>query len=483
MQPEDWNLLIELAKRSGVAPERVSSLQRRWAQEAHPAAPLTLLAGHSKAIQLLLARWMSVDAAAAFVDAGNQPLVIGPAPTTLQPPLGKWAGFTHKSMKGHLIALAASDALLPSVVESLGSFGVIDQAVLVSFIDQPLNHGERRLASSLASIAKIGKCLVVALPGYEISEKEVNETAALARRILEIGGFNANRCGGTAVWFTEESHKRPGALGSPDNLLSCESSEDDHQEVLIRVLESLLRDFERGASAEPMIRALNEEDQKDAIHQFASLISRLGQTLSDSVRHGAYRDTETLRKAATDLIIKCTAGSGIDAAAMNYLETLRPGAKAGLRSQMALVSSNLDLNIAAQPVPANSLQTVASGSDIKRWLITALAGAAGYAGAWCVGGLMFQPWLQGLVSNVAGGLLAIAGWLAAGFFGSRMVSRTRKIAAIAQLDTVTTKPPLVGWGVVEQHLNAWFINLISSPPASIAQHCAEFRARFSLTNS
>jgi len=482
MQPDDWDLLVKLAKRSGVGPENVTTLQQRWEHKDHPSGPLTLLAGHSKAIELLLSRWMSLDVAEQFVNAGAQPLVIGPEPARLQPPVGHWPILVQQSMKGHVLALVASDALTHSLTAALSSFGVINQAVLVSFIDQPLNSGERKLARSLSSLASVGKCLVVALPGYEIAEKEVNEAAALARRILESEGFTGNRCGGSAVWFTEDSHTRAGALSNLDELLLCDPSANDHNEVLLAALDGLIKVIEKAGNLEPLSRPLDEDERKELRDQFEALVSRLGRKLMDSAKQGAFGDNEALSKASKEIVKEWTARSGSGTETMNYIESVRPGAKFGFRSEVEDFSVNLKLNLdvlAHSKVERNSRK---SSSKVNRSVVALLAAVLGYLGGSELVRLIFQQWLQGLLSILCGGLLAvvsaIAGWFLAGCFGKE--KKRQSSDHVSSASDLLPKPLIVGWDTMEQHLNAWFLGVITAPPESIAQHCADLRARLSI---
>lgn len=500
--PDAWRLLAELAALSKtVIPERITTLRRRWEQPPHPAAPFTLLTGGLKALQLLLARWLGVETARKFQEAGGQPLVIGPAPETVRPPLGAWPQVKMPlALPGHLLVLASAAEIPPTTAEALSSLGVLAQGVLVTQLSQPFSVGERRLAGSMAGLAASGKALVIALPSEELSPQETLESAALGHRVLEHAGFDAHRFAGAKVWFTEGSATRPEALARVEDLLAPSSQDQDHapgDRLLRASLAELLAEIEKAASAERPGRKLDAADLAESLDQFRKLLARLGKTLQTKAGAGAFQDTAALRQAVLATIAGWSVGGGIEDATLALFESQRPGVRAGFTSMMQNLVGSLTLEV---PAPAAvSGPQAGSSSSLMRFLLpvgVALGGGAiAYTAASILAAPLLQPWLQGLVSNAAGGLGLLLGWGAARFFTRRLAPPPPANAAAGQggayeppawartgtSRAIGSAPHVAGWPAVEEPLMTWFTTLFTSQPATIAEQITGLRSQLSLS--
>jgi hypothetical protein len=500
--PDIWRLLAELAALSKtVVPERITTLRRRWEQPPHPAIPFTLIAGSAKTLQLLLARWLGVDVARRFQEAGagGQPLVIGPAPETVRPPLGAWPQVKMPlALPGHLLVLASAEDLPPATAEALSSLGILGQAVLVTLLSQPFSTGDRCLAASLATLSATGKALIVALPSDDLSPQETLEAAALGHRVLEHAGFDSHRFAGAKVWFTEGSATRPEALGRVEDLLAPSSQDQDHAPAvrLLRAsLAKLLAEIEKAASAERPGRRLDTADLAESLDQFRKLLARLGKTLQAKAATGAYQDTAALRQAVLATIAGWSAGSGIENASLALFEAQRPGVRAGFTSMMQNLVGSLTLEVPAPPTaaPPQTLSSFSLTRLLLPWGVALGCGAIGYTAASLLATTLQQPWLQGLISNVAGGLCLLIGWVVARFFTRRPLPLP---PAEAGKGGAATAPPawarpgassatgraphVAGWAAVEEPLITWFTTLFTSPPATIAEQISALRSQLSL---
>jgi hypothetical protein len=114
---------------------------------------------------------------------------------------------------------------------------------------------------------------------------------------------------------------------------------------------------------------------------------------------------------------------------------------------------------------------------MKRMGFAALSAAVGYALVRLASTTAFQPWMQGLLGSMAGGLCAIAGW----FIGGHFTGHPGGIGH-APVQPSTPKPTIIGWPAVEQKLQLWFNDLFIKNPASITEQCAALRTRLQLSS-
>lgn len=223
----DWDALQTLARRVGLAAERVGLLRRRVEDLAsRPGSPYVLVVGRPDAgIELLLARWLAPEVAEELQKVGDRPLVIGATPSEVRPRLGVWPTWKwSKYGPGHLIALRTAGKPAADTLAQLLSLGYVDQVVLVTRLGQPLHMQERETSQVLAALAATVRVLVVGLPGEEPTASELTEVSAFAANPMHLAGFRDGRCLGTGIWFTGGA-KRNGTISDVAAFLAVDSAD------------------------------------------------------------------------------------------------------------------------------------------------------------------------------------------------------------------------------------------------------------------
>ncbi len=473
----EWDLLRSLAVQARIAPERINGLEARWEQDRpRPGAPYTLLVGQPAVLELLLARWLGPEA------VGDRPLVLGPQPDRVQPPLGRWPTRRHH-LPGHVLVLGTAYPLTPAQEAALASLGFLDQAILVTSLSQPLSQPERELAGSLRAIAATLRVLIVALPSDEMSSGEQAELTDYAVAQVAAQGFSTDRCPGAAIWFTEGSDKRAGALPPIEEWLTPRETDvrAGRDGMLRQALDNLLSEIDKADVQQAGID-VPDEDLNHCIGQFNHHLTGLGEKMVQMAELGEFKTTEQARRFFVDAVHGWTNGQGLPATTLTYAEMVRPGVKAGLAAEVEAAAFLLEYVPSENPDPLslgsiNKLQTPMSLINHAKYILYAVLIGLGTALAllllttW-----LLSPWLALPLSMVVGIVAALFAY----------ILRSRSFPLLAEPSPTLSVAPqkttsaLRGWSQIEQRLSTWFSSRLRCAPPSVRQECERLRALWQL---
>jgi hypothetical protein len=464
----DWDRLRALCTRAGLPPERIDRLQK--AQAGTPSRGATLLlAGAQGTLALLLARWLGLEAANALNAAGTAPLVIGPAPDTVQPPLGRWPTLVRRELgAAHVVAVRSAGALSASLRSALAGLGTFDGAWLVSRLSQPFSAEERQLADSLAPLAATARAVFVALPSEEGSEAERAELAAYGVAQLQAHGFHG-RCLGAGVWYTEGDRPAGSIQRLGDWLTARPEEVQAGRSAAGRLaLAELLAEIEK-APDRPPETALAQEEVDDLTRKFAGYVGDLGRRLGSLADAGEFADRAACRRFAADTLRGWANRTSLEGMLLDYVESARPGIKAELPSQASAAAELILFEPAARRTsPQRGL--LAPGA-VRKLGIAAAAALAAFALIYGIGLVFLQGWFTIFLANLG----ATAAGIAAFAYAGRQAAGAPRDAP-APLEP-TTVP---GWASAELQLTNWFNGRARSQTPTLRQECAAIRSQFQL---
>lgn len=479
----EWDLLRSLAGQARIAPERINVLQARWEQNGpRPGAPYTLLIGQPAVLELLLARWLGPEAAGEMAAAGDRPLVLGPQPDKVQPPLGRWPT-RRQQLPGHVLVLRAAQPLTPAQEAALASLGFLDQAILVTSLSQPLSQTEREVAGSLRAIAATLRVLIVALPSDVLSPGEQAELTDYATAQMAAQGFGTDRCTGAAIWFTEGSEKRAGALSRIEEWLTPRETDvrAGRDGMLRQALDNLLSEIEKADVQQASID-VPDEDLDHCIGQFNHHLTGLGEKMVQMAELGEFKTTEQARRFFVDAVHGWTTGQSLPATTLTYAETVRPGVKAGLAAEVEAAASLLEY------VPSENAKPLSPGSTnelqapmslmkhARSFLHAILIGVVTAVALFLLATLLLAPWLALPLSLVVGIVAALLAYI----FRSRSFPLPVVPSPTLSMPPQKTPPALRGWSQIEQRLSTWFSSRLRHAPPSVQQECERLRAMWQL---
>lgn len=508
----DWESLQNLASRVGGPTEKVSLLRRRMeAPPSRPGSPYTLVAGlQDSGIELFLARWLGPEVAEELKRTGERPMVIGPRTGEVQPRLGTWPTFKVTSIEtGHLIALRTIARPTADILAQLASLGLIDQAVLVTRLGQPLQMREREVASSLAPFAATVRVLVVGLPGEEATENELAEVSAYAVKQMRQAGFRGGRCVGAGVWFTE-GKEAPGAISDLRSFLSVDQASVafGRHGMNATALAAVIDEIRQKADLLPAAPAPVAEDECDRlIREFERYLTDIGQEIGRDVQKPLAMSAERLRKQVQDTIRSWGAYTTIEGHWLKYVERIKPGTQRELLAKVDDAIGLLDYHPGTGPgvpIPAadssspnnrgavdaeDSSSVISLGGPSQRFPAFAFSMAKrvgvgvalGIVLYLAVTNLLGAPgagWNAGVVNLLS--YLAVVVGIALGYGVSGLFFQHG--APVPPTDSTAPTPPAIhGWPQVERRLIAWFSEHIRSSPLSPAEECQALAQRLIVT--
>ncbi len=491
----DWDTLEQLAGRAGFPVERVGSLRRRLDNSSpRPGSPYSLLVGRPDAgIELLLARWISPDAADELQKVGERPLVIGASPAEVKPKLGVWPNWRWKRFEnGHLLVLRTPGKVPADIVSQLASLGHLDQVVIVSRLNQAMHQHECDIAASLATVAATARVLLVALPGEEPTDGELAEVAALAVTRMRQAGFRGGRCLGAATWFTG-GERRPGTIADVGQFLRVDSAETiaGRGGLAHEAVANLLTDLQQHAmaSTNQVLAPIDEIESDRLTKELANHLGDLGKELARQLPRRQDADTEFVRTYAMDALRSWGAYTSIEGHWMKYVERLRPGMQAEFFNEAEKGMSLLEFEPGQAPdvsvVPAEIGQ---SGATFFDWLITQakrlgialVCGLTAYIVAYkfVTEGETGLPPLVITVLDYAALVIAFV----LGFAIATKIFRGHRLFLPSGTPSVPvmTPPSVLGWEQLERRLTAWFSQHIRSKPSSPVDDCAALAKRLKI---
>lgn len=500
----DWDALQSLATRVGLPAERISLMRKRASgTDSHRDGPCTLIAGRrTGGIDLLLARWISPDAADALKAAAHSPLVIGRSPEMLQPAVGKWPVWKWADhLTGHLIALSVDGVPNSAVMGQLASIGGVEQLVLVTRLGQPLHPNERALASAMSGYAATVRVVAVAVPGEEPTDDDLAAVAAFAFSQMRDAGFRDGRCLAAGVWFTEASARRLGTIQDLEKFLTIERTSvmDGRVPMIRRQLCELMGEIKDAAGrARQSGLSISESDARSLAEKFQIYLASLGREIARTARSPRVHDDESLRSYFLDRIRSW--GSYIEPEGMwlKHVEALRPGTQAAFIAEATRQSPALNyksfvdsgISYSKTTVAADSGENDSGENDVSLANMTvdrvvleakrlSVALAIGVASFFLVDRIPLP--LARIPSYAALVLGTILGYGAM----RRLLRQDRKSRQDASYEeSAETKPQTAigsdavnDWIAVEHHLVTWFNKLIYARPAEPIEECRRFVER------
>lgn len=464
----DWDRLRALCQRADIRPERVDPVEKIWGV-AHGCGPVIFVAGAAKTLALFLSRWIGVPAADALSGANGAPLVIGPKPETVQPPLGRWPCLTRRELGArHIVAIPSTGGLNAAIRSALAGLGTADQVLIVSRVSQPMATDERQLAASFAPLAATARVVFMALPGEEGTQTERAELGAYGVNLLEANGFRG-RCTGAGVWLTEGA--RPAdTIQKLEDWLSSERPEDiaaGRSEAGRAALATMLSDIEKATDRLPDT-ALKLDEADELGSKFAHHVAEMGKRLHDLADAGEFLDSTACRKFMVDTLCSWNNKASLEGMLLDYVNTIRPGIKAELPDQATAAADLLRYEASIK----SSSTPISTGSSLRKLGIAALAAVITYIAVNLGCSPFLQPWFTTVLSNMGATAAALAAFSIAGRF--MPVPITVKAANASKVSVIP------GWSSAELHLTNWFNGRIRSQTPTLRQECAAIRAQFNL---
>lgn len=464
----DFSTMHSLAAQAGIAPERVTALQRRCQIEPQnrPGAPYAVLYGAQEAIRAMLSALAGGDIAQKTLASTAAAVVIGRNPDSVRPLATAWPQIkTDQFNAASLIVLRATDRIPDATLEALASLGTIDQAILATRLTQPCNQDERHLTHALAAIAETLRIVLTGRSAAEMNPDEAGELLSYAGVQADGAGFNGARFTGAVLWFPDGPHGLPGETGDLSGLLNIDESHSGRfrEAVLTKAVINLASVIENGLAAQPQTQNLpaSPDDLERLIAQFHGHLQGLGKHIGDLAINQELRNSGEARALAADKIRNWVNGQNLQAATLTLADKFRPGLKARLLA--ALEGALAVIQIEAKPAkPLQTARQSAVFSFLARmaWARAVVAIALGVFSAFAVQLLLpvieamlpseIDGWVKRLLAPAFGGLTGVAAY----FILSQPWVIGRGEAPREPFKPPTS--PLKGWPLAEEKLLAEF---------------------------
>lgn len=381
----DWGALERLVERVGISTGRVSSLHHAVSKaRPRPGSPYTLLVGWSDgsndgALDWLVRKWIGSQAGEELKKLYGLPLIVGPDPRKVQPPLGQWPTLVSPRWKnGHLLALRVSNKVQSDVLAQIQGLGYIDQFVLVTRLGQPITAQEREIAHTFAPLASTGRVLVVGLPGeapdsaLDDVKSVMGQLASYAHGQMQNSGYSSVRYMGWALWYTD-SAARDGSITDitewlvPNQQRVISGLEDMSRLAVSRLLKDVIQTAkDEGADIQTASVPISPAERADLISQLGRYLADLGNELDSEAIQRPAVSTQSLQTYALDAIRSWQAYSNAGAPGtwLQRVETLRPNIRSAFVEESGNAMSLIEYNRALRsPPPPPSAMTLAGQSD------------------------------------------------------------------------------------------------------------------------
>jgi hypothetical protein len=486
-----------LAEQAGVGTESFGLLmtQNDIRNDGQPALVLLGSAGEG-VLELLLTKWLGAEYSEALERAGTTPLILGPAPDNIpgKSRLIQWLSLkTDKldkfSGQGHIIALQAKAAISNRLEGELTAFGYWNAAIVVSRASQPLPQREREFLQSLSRVVPAVTILLVAIPGELKGADDTTKIMEYVRAQAESNGFSGSRFGGAWLWWidgdlhnTESAIKNPGEIISRRDCANYQARESLIRSAVVQLLQRIKKKAESdGVKSLPQ---LDDEELKKIGDDFLLRLERIKELSEDRFRDAATVTDNDVRAFVKNEMLGWESSKNIYAGPwLQYVDTIRPGTKAGLFRQMEIALETLT----ARPVSIRDEQTspalmarsrvllfVTHNVPAQNVLHISFAVLAGL-GLWYVTKSLAYP-------SVVSAMAAILGGIAAFALRKPLMSFLRSTSdwnVIKQSPTTGARwePPPSGrienFNLFIQHLRDWLQRYISTNKIQVAARCDE----------
>jgi hypothetical protein len=359
LTPSEWDSFQKLATHVGVAAERVGQVRRRAEVTDRAQRRAGLFCGRpGGGIELLLARWVSPDAADACVAASPLPLVISRAADHVQPALGSWPTWEHTEAGSENLLFHRADGRIdPLLRGQLSALDNLEQLVLVTRLGQPLHPYERELARSLALVAPMARVVAVAVPGEEPSEDDIASFSQFALAHMRDAGFVDGRCLAAGVWFTEASARTPGTIQDLSQFIALDRDAITQARSQMLRLQacSLLKEISDAArEIQPAVSDVLEEDVQMLRQRLLVYLEAFGRELFGAARAKKFKDDIGLQHYFLERIRGWGAYTEPEGMWLRHVEALRPGSSAQLFKEAEKAALHLQLEpfqeLGASPV-------------------------------------------------------------------------------------------------------------------------------------
>jgi hypothetical protein len=501
----DLDELRLLARHVGTVEERIDLLrvQAFGTDDQDSSGPRVLLASAGEGtLEMLLSRWLGDDVGEAVQRAGLTPLVVGAEPERVRrkPGLGSWSIFpTEKLSKlgRTIVALTSTGALTGRVVSELSAAGRWDTVVVVTRASQPLAQAEREMVRSLSRVVAVARVLVVTVPGELATPGDLEKVEQYARGRIESSGFASGRCEGVWFWWLDGQARHTQAVSDPAELLTTNPHTAAHgREMIFRQgIAALLEEIEKKAAsvAPPPQFKLSEDDFREMDENLSKALTGLRRKAESEFREAVQADDAKLRQYVTDQVHEWSRQSDLTGVWLNYVETVRPGVRAGLFERVRTAVEVLSLDPAKKrttttttttshrpPAPASAFRQTAIDSLVK--LAVALTcGVSAWGVATALGWSGLLSALLAAVGTVVGlgvGTLVASGvrrWMTA-----PPGSEKRGPTEVTIEDI--TEGKIRNFNVFENDVRTWLNQHIRAEQVDIVARCRALARRLGLDN-
>jgi hypothetical protein len=479
--PLNWDGMERVVAKVGLPPDRLSRVRHRIenADAARPGSPYTLLvAGPGvsgpSALELLLARWASPEAATQLSKKAEEALVLGARPAEVRPRLGIWARCEWPTYgRGHLIALHSPAKPAVDLLARLKSLGYVDQFVLVSRLGMPVNETEREIAHAMTSVAVTARVLLVGLPGQPLTAAELAEVSEFAVTKMYQAGFRNGRCRGAGVWFAGPAAGPPGIVHDVDQFLAMDEADvTSVRNLVFRCdLADLLGEALKRAEGVPQSSPPVDAKERDRlIGELNTYLADLGCQLKRQIDAGRPMDDREVRGYVCDSVKGWGAYLSMEGHWMKYVETLWPETQEALFAEAERASDCVTYR-PAKTVPHSSPRV--EPAIVDRLLVEARWVGIGLCFAligYFLLNLLFSylptaPLVSSAISCLA---MLVCGVL--GYGVGRRLFRTAQIP-MSQDEEPETLAGVLGWDQFQQRIVAWFVHRTKPCMLTLAEEC------------
>lgn len=490
---DEFGEMRMLAGQVGIGDERIDVLRvQALGGENDFGDALTLMASAGEGtLELLLSRWLGGECTERLAQAGTRPLVIGPTPERVlnHPGARGWAAYQSGKLagRGHVVALTATGDLPGKTLGALTMVGRWDSAVIVTRASMPLPQNERELTRSLSKVMAIGKVLVVAVPGELRAPTDVVKVREYVRSRLEGSGFPAGRCGGVSFWWLDGVSGHDEAVADPSELLVQDAPAVARgRDLMLRNgLIEFLDDVERKAIASGVkpLPTLSEDELREIEENLSKALA--GVLRAAEAEYGsAVGTTDTkVRSFVIDQVLGWKPGNGFAGIWLNYVDTVRPGARAGLFERARKAADVLSIELST-PRPRQGGAANPSSDILGRLAGIAVSDRTLRLGFAMVCGVAVWLVSPGALGGLLAAVLATAGTLLGYAVAGPVVAWMRKLAPHQADATVSgrEKPGLRevrirNFNLFEHELREWLSGCIRAERIDVPARCQELRRR------
>jgi hypothetical protein len=365
-----------LAEQVGVGAEGLGLLVANNEAGADGQEALALLGSAGEgALELLLSKWLDDESAETLRRAGTTPLILGPDPegipgksSLLRWPVLKTEKLVKSNVRGHVVALQATGAISNRLEGELTGFGCWSTAIVVSRASQPFTQRERDFLRSLSRIVPAVAILLVAVPGELQGSNDMAAVMEYTHAQAENSGFTGSRFAGIWFWWIDGAlHGSTSAVANPSEIISRQDlTNGQSRDLLVRsAVIRLLQQVKQKADTSG-VKPLPHVDEHELVKICDDLLLRLERVkelCEDHFRQTVAVTDDQIRAFVKNEILGWGSSKNTFARPwLEYVDTIRPGTKAGLFRQMETAVGALS----AKPASAHDLESSPSLTLLNR---------------------------------------------------------------------------------------------------------------------